>query len=146
VTVPVAVEIPGREPLRLEAALLDVNGTLTDRGELIDGVAAAVAALAFRVRVVLVSADTFGTVAAIAASLGVEHRVVEGGEAKVAVLDEVGRDTCAVVGNGSNDAPALAASALGIVVLGPEGASRPALEAGDVVCATVLDALRLLTD
>jgi len=33
------VDIPGRAPLELEYLLLDVNGTLTDRGTLLGGVA-----------------------------------------------------------------------------------------------------------
>jgi soluble P-type ATPase len=49
-----------------------------------------------------------------------------------------------VVGDGANDELVLAAAALGIVVIGPEGASARALMVADVVCASVLDALDLL--
>jgi P-type E1-E2 ATPase len=140
------VDIPGRATLVLQAAVLDVNGTVADRGELIDGVEVGLRRLASRLRVVLVSADTFGTVGAIAARLGVEARTVADGEGKVRILDELGRDGCAVVGNGANEVPALGAAALGIAVLGPEGTSREALDAADVVCASIQDALALLGD
>jgi soluble P-type ATPase len=40
----------------------------------------------------------------------------------------------------------LAAAALGIAVLGPEGASSTALRAADVVCPSILHALDLLLD
>ena len=43
------------------------------------------------------------------------------------VLNELGRERCAVVGNGANDVAVLEAAALGFVVLGPEGASAAAL-------------------
>jgi len=51
-----------------------------------------------------------------------------------------------MVGNGANDAAALRAAALGIAVIGPEGASAEALVAADVVCTSILQALDLLVD
>jgi P-type E1-E2 ATPase len=96
--------------------------------------------------VVLASADTFGTLTAIAAELGVESRVVPDAARKLRLLEELGADRSAMVGNGANDAAALEAAALGIAVIGPEGASAAALAAADVVCASVSDALGLLVD
>ena len=58
-------------------------------------------------------------------------------------MDAIGR---VVIGNGANDALVLEAAALGIVVLGPEGASSRALRAADIVCSAVTDALDLLLD
>jgi len=49
-----------------------------------------------------------------------------------------------VVGNGLNDAGLLRRAALGIAVLGPEGLSRLALLAAEVVVGSVVDALDLL--
>jgi soluble P-type ATPase len=92
----------------------------------------------------LVSADTFGTLDAIAERLTVGAVRASSGE--VRVLDELGRERCVVIGNGANDAPALAAAALAIAVLGPEGASTAALRSADVVCGSVADALDLLLD
>ena len=40
----------------------------------------------------------------------------------------------------------LEAAALGLAVLGPEGASAAALRSADVVCASAADALDLLLD
>jgi soluble P-type ATPase len=40
----------------------------------------------------------------------------------------------------------LAAAALGIAVVGPEGAAGAAVRAADVVCASIVDALDLLLD
>jgi hypothetical protein len=60
--VAVVIDIPGRGVLQLEYLVLDINGTLTDRGRLLDGVATRLAALRERVEPLLVSADTFGTV------------------------------------------------------------------------------------
>jgi len=141
-----SVPIPGRSELRLEHVLLDINGTLTNRGTLIDGVEARLGRLRDAVGIHLVSADTFGTLDAIAARLRVAAVRASNGEDKVRVLDELGRESCAVVGNGANDVAALEAAALGLAVLGPEGASAAALGSADVVCASVIDALDLLLD
>ncbi len=61
-----AVAIPGRPEVRLEHLMLDVNGTLTNRGALLDGVQTRVEQLREHLTVHLVSADTFGTLDSIA--------------------------------------------------------------------------------
>lgn len=132
--------------MELEYLILDVNGTLTGRGELLDGVAAAIDLLRGRVEILLVSADTFGTLAQVGRELGVETRRVEAGEDKRRLVEELGAERTAVIGNGANDAPALAAAALGLAVLGPEGTSRDALQAADVLCRSAVEALELLLD
>lgn len=140
------IEIPGASRIELTDLVLDVNGTLTDRGELIDGVRARVEKLASRATVHLVSADTFGTLDDLAASLGVEARRVTSGQEKLDFVRRRGAASCGVIGNGRNDALALEVVALGIVVLGPEGASPRALQAADVLCGSIADALDLLAD
>ena len=51
-----------------------------------------------------------------------------------------------VVGNGANDVLVLEAAALGVAVIGAEGASSAAMRSADVVCTSVHDALDLLLD
>lgn len=142
----IAVEVPGRGRLELEHLLLDVNGTLSDRGRLLPGVEERIGRLREMLAVRLVSADTFGTLAAISSRLRVEPTAAASGEDKRALVEALGAGRCAVVGNGANDAAALRAAGLGIAVLGPEGTSAEALQAADVVCRTVLEALDLLLD
>lgn len=141
-----SVSIPGRGDLRLEHLLLDVNGTLTNRGVLLEGIETKLVRVSHALDIRLVSADTFGTLDAIAERLKVGALRAPSGEDKVRVLDELGRERCVVIGNGTNDVPALAAAALAIAVLGPEGASTAALRSADVVCGSVADALDLLLD
>jgi P-type E1-E2 ATPase len=142
----IVCEVPGRDPLRLEIVLLDQNGTLTDRGEPIAGVAELLRALAERVEVRILSADTFGTLREVARSLGARAQEVQTGEEKAAVVAGLGAERCVAIGNGANDAAMLAAAALGIAVLGPEGAAGAAVRAADVVCSSIADALALLLD
>lgn len=144
--VTVDVEIPGRERLTLEFLLLDVNGTLADRGQLVDGVAERLGALRGRLEVRLLSADTFGTMDAIASHLGVAAQAAASASDKLAVLRGLGPSRCAAIGNGANDVTMLTEAALGIAVIGPEGASSAALVAADIVTATILAALDLLAE
>lgn len=143
---PLVLHIPGRQPLALEFVLLDVNGTLSNRGELIDGVAERLSALRAHLEPRLLSADTFGTLNRIAEQLELRAQIVASAEDKLAVLHELGADRCVAIGNGSNDRALLAEAAVGIAVLGAEGCSAEALGACDLVCASVLDALDLLSE
>ncbi len=86
----VRVEIPGREPLELEHLLLDVNGTLTDRGVLVEGVRERLRDVGKELRIHLLSADTFGTLADVVVSLGAEARRFESGDDKLHVVRELG--------------------------------------------------------
>jgi soluble P-type ATPase len=144
--VTLSVSIPGLGDLRLEHLLLDVNGTLTNRGDLLDGVGARLGRLSDQLDVRLVSADTFGTLDTIAARMHVSAVRASTGDDKLRLLEELGRERCAVIGNGSNDALVLEAAAVGFAVIGPEGVSAAALRSADVVCASVTDALDLLLD
>ena len=140
------VPIPGRTRLELEHLMLDVNGTLTNRGKLLDGITARISELQPRLAILLVSADTFGTLDELARVIGVRGVRARSGADKLRLLDSLGRQRCAVIGNGANDVLVLEAAALGIAVLGPEGASSAALRAADVVCPSAADALSLLLD
>lgn len=140
------ISIPGRAALHLEHLLLDVNGTLTNRGSLVAGVQTRVAELRNQVEVHLLSADTFGTLQSIVELLEITGMKAASGEEKLRELDRLGRDRCALVGNGANDVLVIAAAAVGVVVVGPEGASGAALKAADVVCTSAADALDLLLE
>jgi len=126
--------------------VLDLNGTLTNRGELIEGVTERLARLGARLEVHVLSADTFGTLATVTADLGARVHAVATGEEKARQVAALGADRCAAIGNGANDAAMLDAAALGIAVVGPEGAAASAVRSADVVCASILDALDLLLD
>lgn len=126
--------------------MLDVNGTLTNRGELIDDVEAQLRKLQETMEVHLVSADTFGSLAHVASVLGVDSNVVDDGVQKASFVWQLGAHRCAAIGNGANDEAMLREAALGIAVIGPEGAATSTLRAADIVCRSIGDALRLVLD
>jgi soluble P-type ATPase len=86
----IVVELPGALPVELDHLLLDINGTLTCDGRLLDSVADAIAGLRDAVSVRLLSADTFGTARAIADVLGVELEPIGHGHEKRACVERLG--------------------------------------------------------
>ncbi len=140
------IDIPGRPVLEIEHLLLDLNGTLTDRGGLVDGVAERLPRIERQLNLHALSADTFGTLDELASELHISAHRISSGTEKQQFLEALGPQRCAAIGNGTNDASMLRAAALGIVVIGPEGASVAALTAADVVCRSILEALDLLLD
>ena len=143
---PISIDIPGREQLLLEHLVLDLNGTLTNRGELIEGVAERLSRLASRLEVQLLSADTFGVLAGVSEELQAHSRTVTTGEEKARCVWELGAERCAAVGNGANDSAMLDIAGLGIAVVGPEGTAAEAIRNAAVVCGSIIDALDLLLD
>jgi P-type E1-E2 ATPase len=138
--------LPGTEPIRIAHLVMDLNGTLSDHGTLIEGVAPRLDALAHGLELHLVTADTLGTAGRLAASLPVTIDTIERGEDKAVLVERLGAARTAAVGNGRNDEPMLRVAALGIAVIGPEGAAGSAVMAADVVCRSILEALDLLLD
>jgi soluble P-type ATPase len=80
--VSIHIPIPGADDLMLEHLILDVNGTLTDRGEPIASAIRTVQELRSHLTLHLLSADTFGTAGELAATLGAEYRQVATGQDK----------------------------------------------------------------
>lgn len=143
----IELDVPGWGFLRLSHVVLDVNGTIAVGGALLLGVAERLTSLAPTLRAVAVTADTHGTAAELGESLAIPVHIIEPGwEAgqKLALVEDLGPDGVVAIGNGANDALMLRASAVGVCVLGPEGAARSALESADVVVSDVLTALDLL--
>jgi len=143
----IEVDIPGYKKLSLEHLVLDVNGTIAVGGALIPGVAEAVEALSAALHIVAITADTHGTAARLREALGIEIHILEGANEralKLGFVEELGASSVVAVGNGANDAGMVGAAALGIAVIGGEGAAGDVLAAADIVTTSILDALALL--
>jgi soluble P-type ATPase len=140
------VDLRGGGSFELEHLVLDANGTLTDHGGLIEGVAERLGLLADVLAIHVLTADTFGTAGELAARLGATLTTIAGGAEKAARVEALGADRVVAIGNGRNDEAMLRAARLGIAVIGPEGAATSTLLAADVVCTSVTDAFDLLLD
>jgi P-type E1-E2 ATPase len=141
----VTVAIPGRRrPLRIDTVVIDFNGTLAVDGRLIRGVAPRLKKLAKFTAIVVMTADTFGSVRRVLTGLPVEVCIIRQGADKRRFVESVGPQHVAAIGNGVNDVPMLKAAALGIAVIGDEGASGELLRAAMVVVRDINLALDLL--
>jgi len=143
----IEVTLPQGRKYAFHTAVFDYNGTLAADGLIAAEVKGLLAALAERVRVVGLTADTFGLARDQLQFLPVELVILGSGEdgaAKAKYVEGIGADGVAVVGNGVNDKDMFAVAALSICVLGPEGASVPTLLAADVVVPDPAAAIGLL--
>ncbi len=138
--------IPGAGTMEIDHIVLDLNGTLSCRGELIEGVAPRLTPLARDLELHLVTADTLDTAGRLAAGLPVSVVTISPGSDKAELVSALGAGHTVAIGNGRNDEAMLRVAELGIAVIGPEGAAVAAVLAADVVCGSILDALDLLLD
>ena len=140
------IEIPGRGVLEVEHLVLDLNGTLAMDGTVSKPVVERLRDLRSRLQVHLVTADTFGTASALE-PLELDILVLEPGdqvEAKARFIRKLGASRTAAIGNGMNDEGMLREAALGIAVIGREGAATRALLAADLAVPSIEDGLDLL--
>lgn len=138
---------PGRDvTMELRNLILDLNGTLSVDGLLVEGVKAHVDELKSLLQVYLLTSDTLGYGASVADELGIPIFKVgtQGGEDKLDFLNTVGPEETIVIGNGYNDRLILEYAALAIAVIGAEGCCIQALQKADLVVNNIIDALDLL--
>lgn len=144
---PITITVPGWRTLDLAHLVLDFNGTLALDGRLLVGVEARLQDLASRLRIHVLTADTFGRAKIELGNARCELVVLRPGDEhrqKADYLDRLGADACAAIGNGRNDREMLARAALAIAVLGAEGLASEALAAADIVVPDPVSALDLL--
>ncbi len=143
----VEISIPGRGHYHIEHLILDLNGTIALDGKLIPGVKERIRTLSTKVQVIVVTADTNKNAELLLKDLPVAlYRIEEAGEGeqKARLVKEKGEDRTVCMGNGSNDVSMLKESAVGICIVGREGASSEAMLASDLVIPHINDALDLL--
>ena len=141
------VNVPGWKSLRLEHIVFDFNGTLACDGVLLPGVEERLNRLADLLAIHVLTADTHGTVRAacrnVRGEVGITTESI-GAVEKERFVWSLSAPSVVAVGNGTNDHLMLAAAALGIVILGPEGTSARALATADIVVGSINDGLDLL--
>ena len=140
------IDLPCGVFYNLSNLILDLNGTLTLDNRFIDGVLPRLQKLSKILNVYLLTADTNQTADELAKSIdhNIQIKKLESGRGdiqKLHFLEEIGRERTAAIGNGCNDSLMLKEAALGICVIGPEGAAVEALMASKVVFLNICDAL-----
>ncbi|MGD9732726.1 MAG: HAD family hydrolase [Desulfamplus sp.] len=143
----IEINIPGRDNLNLEHLVLDYNGTVAVDGKLIEGVRELLSMIASRIKIHVITADTFGAASSQLSKLPVSLTIIpfeSQAEEKLKLISLLGVDRVAAIGNGLNDAKMLKHAAIGIALIQKEGASAVTMESADIVCLNILDAVELL--
>jgi soluble P-type ATPase len=142
-----SVSIPGWGNLYIANVLFDLNGTLARDGIIAESTRERLQVLSEHLSLYVMSADTHGTLDQVTKGLPVQVQRVQqtpGAIEKRDFLARLGAAQTAAVGNGRNDVEMLSAAALGIVILGPEGAAAVALQSAALVFGHIDDALDAL--
>ena len=143
----IEIEIPGLTTFHFQHLVLDVNGTIAKDGQLIGGVAELLKELRAKIDIHLITADTHGKQESIDKLLGCAAVLIpphDQRKAKLEYIERLGAGTVFAVGNGANDAEMLSHAALGVAVIGPEGAAVETLAKAAVVVPDIQSALELL--
>jgi soluble P-type ATPase len=144
----VRIEIGGGQSLEIKNLLLDFNGTLAQGSRISEHAKALLQQLSINFNICVATADTRGNAAAECEGLPVKLLELPRGmpedKAKLQLLEKLGRENTITLGNGRNDALMLARAALGVCVLGEEGAHKAAVAAAQVLVSSIEDGLKLL--
>jgi P-type E1-E2 ATPase len=143
----IEIDVPGFRTFRFRNLVLDVNGTIAKDGELIEGVAGLLKELQLKLNLHLITADTHGKQAEIDRMLGMKAVAIprtDQAQTKLHYVEQLGADEVAAIGNGANDAAMLGRAALGIAIIGSEGAAVEAVLNAKVVAPDIRAALEML--
>jgi len=141
-------DIPGSRSITIKNVIFDFNGTLGEGGTLIESVGDKIKELAGKnVNIYIVTADTYGTVKKQCMDLPVEVRIFnkeDSSKDKKSMIEKLGCDVTASVGNGRNDLEMFKNSVISICVIGKEGCFTKSLLESDIAVTNILDAIDLL--
>lgn len=139
--------ISGMEQIELKHLVLDYNGTIAINGNLIQGVMQRLQQLSSELTIHVLTADTYGSVHEQCKADFLNIKVIgkeKQDEQKLSFLRSLGQENTLAVGNGRNDTLMLKNAILGFAVMQDEGINIQALNAADVLFASVIDALDAL--
>lgn len=144
----IQINIPGFSELTLNYALIDYNGTLAVDGKLIEGITTPLNALSEHLDVHIITGDGFGTAKTELADIHCTLTILPAenqGIAKQKYLQQLNPKETVAIGNGRNDSYILKDSALGIVILGHEGAAIDSIISANLLMPSIVQALELLS-
>jgi soluble P-type ATPase len=142
----IEIVVPGYRTFHVHHLVMDYNGTLAQDGYLLEGVRSRLEGLAEKLRLHVVTADTFGAARSHLTGIACELIILPGEEqasAKLAYIQKLGVEKVAAIGNGRNDSLMLQAAVLGIAVMQGEGMAFETCQAADLILPDILRALDL---
>lgn len=141
------VNIPSFKSLKIKNIVFDYNGTLATDGEIGSLVKDSLDKLSEFVSVYVITADTYGTVRNNLKDGKLKIQIISeknGAKDKLDFVEKLGTEGCIAIGNGNNDYLMLKESALGICILGEEGAGAQALQNCDIIFKNIIDCFTAL--
>jgi P-type E1-E2 ATPase len=142
------LEIQGyEEPLKIENLVFDYNGTLAVDGKMFLDTMEGLRRLdEVGFNITVLTADTFGTVKEECSGLPVKVMVFDKGkaeESKRQIVEGLGSERTAAIGNGRNDMAMLQEARIGIAIIGQEGAFAGLLQKADIAVTSIENAIDL---
>jgi len=140
------LDIPGYGLLELKHFVTDFSGTLSEDGIIMPGVKEKLNELARKLKIHVLTSDTFGRAREELRGINCIVHVLEGEDhtaQKENYVKSLGAERVAAFGNGNNDSRMLRAAKLGIVVCLGEGCSRKTFCASQIFVASPIDAIDL---
>lgn len=140
------IEIPGYKDLNITTLLLDYNGTIAVDGIIRPEVKERLRKLSVILDICVLTADTYGTAKAQCEGMNITVHTFPVGNAmdyKRDIINQIGGECCACMGNGRNDVKMFEA-ALSIGIMDREGAYSGILKVADLCVNSTEDGLDLL--
>jgi soluble P-type ATPase len=140
-------DISGVGIIEINTIVLDLNGTLSVMGEIVDGVVERIAALKkIGINVILFTGDQRGNAADFCTALGIEFRKASNSAEKEKLFLELDYNTTAAIGNARIDIGKFKHAALSIATLQAEGIHAGILPYVDIIVPCITNALDLFID
>lgn len=144
----IMVDVPGYKSIKVKNVVFDFNGTMAEDGIMIEEIRGKIKELSNKdVNIFILTADTYGTVVKQSKDLPVTVEVFNkenSSEDKKRVVEKLGCDITAAIGNGRNDIEMFKKSTLSIAIIGKEGCFSKAIFEADIIVNNPVDAIDLL--
>ncbi len=142
------IEIDGFGKIEAEYLVSDLNGTLAMFGKVSPKTKNLIKQLKSKLKIFILSADTFNNGKEIADDLGVEFHKLSGTKSqaleKYEFLLNLGPEKSIVMGNGRNDYMMIQKAKLAFGIMGEEGINPKTLKEADLIVNSPENALKML--
>lgn len=149
VVIRVKLEIPNYGTCNIKKIAFDFNGTLATGGKVSEKILKSLENLTDDFEIYILTADTFGTVKDMVTDLAVEVAIIEGEDGtrfKKNFIQKIGRGETIAIGNGNNDRFMVEEAAIGIALIGDEGAAIDTILNSDLVVSNIFDVFEMLKE
>ncbi len=143
----IEIQVPGLKTYEISQVVVDYNGTIAVDGKIPMELKQKLTKLSKLVPITVLTADTHGTAKEQCEPLGLTVRTFPQAEAaacKQKIVEELGPDNVACLGNGFNDIPMFKTARLSIAVMDVEGMCGALLPHATILCRSSVEAIDLL--